>query len=102
MLDNETAVGFTDEAGLLAYPLYAGPAVADACLAQATGMSADWTTRAGPGGTCDSWSNASATLDDAGLACSRLPRLIGSASGSAGFGNATSCASLFFLCVAGV
>ena len=103
MLDNETAVGFTDATGLLGYPLFAGPAGADACAAQATGMSADWTTRAGPGGTCDSWSNASATLDDAGLACSRLPRLIGSASGSSGFGNSSSsCASLFFLCVAGV
>jgi len=73
-------------------------------VAQATGMNADWTTRAGPrgAGACDSWSNASSALDDAGLACARLPRLIGSASAAAGAGGGASCGALYFLCVAGV
>jgi lysophospholipase L1-like esterase len=94
-LDNETSVGFTDEAGLLVYPIYAGPS--DTCLAQATGLASDWTTT----DQCDSWSNASAALDDAGVACSRLPRLMGSTAGAIS-GGMPLCASLSFLCVAGL
>jgi lysophospholipase L1-like esterase len=50
-LDNKTAVGFTDAAGLLDFPLF--QPVRAKCQNMASGMSTDWTTRAGK--TCASW-----------------------------------------------
>ena len=50
-LDNKTAVGFTDGRALLAYPLF--KPVRAACQNMASGMNADFTTRAGE--TCSSW-----------------------------------------------
>lgn len=50
-MDNATAVGFTDGAALLAYPLF--KPVRAACQNMASGMAADFTTRANA--TCASW-----------------------------------------------
>ena len=50
--DNTTAIGFTDHHGLLAFPLF--KPVREACQNMASGMNADFTTRANA--TCASWS----------------------------------------------
>lgn len=58
--DNATQVGFTDEAGLLAFPLYK-PIVAG-CHNQASGIDTDWTTRTNE--TCGSWTQVSSGAEE--------------------------------------
>ena len=64
-LDNTSVVGFTNRAGLFAYPNFKG--VSSDCRNQATGLRADLTTAAG--GTCGNWGKGSGGEQAVGWSC---------------------------------